>query len=67
MDRPYLRGTGKLGRFEPRELRVASVRELSRDTSRLLREARESGRIVVCRHREPVAVILSSRTASTGC
>jgi prevent-host-death family protein len=32
---------------------------LSRDTSRLLREVREEGRIIVCRHGDPVALIVS--------
>ncbi len=59
MDRPYLRGKGDVGRFEPRDTRVVGVRELSRDTSKLLEEVRNYGRLIVCRHGEPVAVILS--------
>jgi prevent-host-death family protein len=59
VSRPQYRGTADHWRFEARGFREATVRELSRDTSRLLREVREEGRIIVCRHGDPVAVILS--------
>jgi prevent-host-death family protein len=44
---------------ERREIGEVSVRELSRETSAVLRRARDFERIIVTRHGHPVAVVLS--------
>jgi prevent-host-death family protein len=59
MNRPQYRGQGDHRRFQPRGFREVSVRELSRNTSGILRQVREEGRMIVCRHGDPVALVLS--------
>jgi prevent-host-death family protein len=48
---------------QPTTIREVSVRELSRDTTRILRGVSAGERIIVTRHGQPAAVLLSVEDA----